>query len=274
MALTADQPATDLPTAGPGPGYPKHPGYKIDFTPCAKRLRIKFAGATVVDTTAAMLLHETAHIPVYYVPRDDVRLDLLTATDHTTNCPFKGDAAYWSVSHDGRTADNAVWSYPLPYDEVPQIRDYMGFYWNKMDSWWEEDEEVFVHARDPHVRVDILPSSRRVQVTVAGQVVADTTNALFLFETGLPTRYYIPQADVRMDHLKATPTRSSCPYKGDAEYWSVTVGGRTIDDIAWSYPAPVRESAPVKDHICFFNEHADAITIDGKAQPKPVTKWS
>ena len=266
--------AANPPSAGPGPGYPKHPGYRIDFTPCAKRLRIKFNGATVADTTRAMLLHETAHIPVYYVPRNDVAMELLVPTDHATNCPFKGDAAYWSVTVGDRTAENAVWSYPLPYDEVPEIRDYMAFYWNKMDSWWEEDEEVFVHARDPHVRVDILPSSRRVQVTVADTVVADTDNALFLFETGLPTRYYIPRSDIRLDLLTPTPTRSSCPYKGDAAYWSATVGGRTFDDIAWSYPDPVRESAPIKDHVCFFNEHVDAIAVDGEVQPKPKTKWS
>ncbi len=272
MSMTAETAASR--TAGPGPGYASHPGYAITFTPCAKRIRAKLGDQTIIDSLGAMLLHETRHIPVYYFPRGDVRMELLTSTDRTTNCPFKGDAAYWTVAAAGRTAENAAWSYPLPYDEVPQITDYMAFYWPAMDSWWEEDEQVFVHARDPFVRIDILPSHRRVQITLAGTIVADTTNALFLYETGLPTRYYIPPSDVRTDLLTRAETRSSCPYKGDADYWSADIAGRTFADSVWAYPDPVRESTPIKNHMCFFSEHVDGITIDGIDQPKPITKWS
>ena len=264
----------DHATAGPGPGYPSHPGYKVAFTPCPKRIRAKFAGVTLVDSLAAMLLHETRHTPVYYFPRADVAMDLLTATGHTTNCPFKGDATYWTMAAGGETVDNAAWSYPRPYAEVPEIRQFMAFYWHAMDSWWEEDEQVFVHPRDPYVRVDILPSSRRVEVTLAGTCVAASERALFVFETGLPTRYYIPRDDVRMDLLSPTDTRTSCPYKGDAAYWSAQVAGKTFPDIAWTYPGPVRDAAPIQDYLCFFDEHVDAITIDAIVQPKPSTKWS
>ncbi|MBC8240406.1 MAG: DUF427 domain-containing protein [Alphaproteobacteria bacterium] len=143
--------------------YDKHPGYDVHFEACPKRLRVVFNGETLVDTTRAQYLCESNHTPVYYFPIDDVRQDLLQATDHSTHCPFKGDAAYWTVTVGDRTAENAVWSYPNPYPETAEIKDYVAFYWDRMDRWYEEDEEIFIHARDPHVRLDILESSRPVR---------------------------------------------------------------------------------------------------------------
>jgi uncharacterized protein (DUF427 family) len=262
---------------GPGntaPGYPLHPGYKVELVPCPKRLRVAFGGETLAETTRALVLRETAHVPVYYFPRDHVRMDLMHPSDHTTHCPFKGNAVYWSITVGDRHSKNAVWGYPTPYDEVPELADYVAFYWDRVDQWREEDEEVFVHARDPFVRIDILKSSRPVRVDVGGETVAESKNALFLFETGLPVRYYIPQKDVQMHLLTPTETKSACPYKGVARYWSVNVGGQEIADLAWGYADPVRESAPIKDFICFYNERVDAIYMDGVAEAKPKTKWS
>ena len=257
-----------------GPGYAKHPGYRIDFEPCAKRVRVVFNGETLADSSAVRLLHETAHIPVYYFPPEDLRLDLMERTAHSSYCPFKGDASYWSVSVGGRVAENAVWSYEAPFAEVTEISHYMAFYWNKMDHWYEEDEEVFVHARDPYVRLDVLQSSRPVEIVVGGEVVAESNRARFLFETGLPTRYYIPREDVRNDLLVASESHSACPYKGTASYYSLRLGERLFEDIVWFYPEPVREVAPIKDHLCFYNEKVDAVILDGAEQPKPKTKWS
>jgi uncharacterized protein (DUF427 family) len=207
MTTTAGQSSS----GNAAPGFAKHPHYSIDFIPCAKRVRVMFGGETIADSTAVMMLKETRHLPVYYFPRGDVRTDLLRPTEHSTFCPFKGDAVYWSVTAGGKTAENAVWSYEAPYDEVPEIKDYMAFYWDRMDAWFEEDEEVFVHARDPNVRVDVLLSHRPVRVVVGGETVAETTNARFLFETGLPVRYYIPKEDVRMDLLEDSGTSTRCP---------------------------------------------------------------
>ena len=266
---------TAQPAAGQsGPGYAKHPGYRIDFAPCAKRVRAVFNGETVADSTAVRLLHETAHIPVYYFPREDLRPDLLTRTTHSSYCPFKGEASYWSLSVGDRVAENAVWSYEAPYREVADIKDYMAFYWNRMDRWFEEDEEVFVHARDPYVRLDVLPSSRPVRIVAGGEVVAESARALFLFETGLPTRYYIPREDVRQDLLVASDSHTACPYKGTASYHSLKLGDRLMEDIVWFYPEPVREVTPIRDHLCFYNEKVDAVVVDGVEQPKPKTKWS
>ncbi|MDA1098474.1 MAG: DUF427 domain-containing protein [Proteobacteria bacterium] len=254
--------------------YDKHPGYDVHFEACQKRLRVVFNGETLVDTARAQYLYESNHVPVYYFPFDDVRQDLLQATDHSTHCPFKGDAAYWTVKVGDRAAENAVWGYPNPYPETAEIKDYVAFYWDRMDHWFEEDEEVFVHARDPRVRLDILGSSRPVRITVAGQMVAESSRARMLFETGLPPRYYLPKEDVRMELLAPSGRRTDCPYKGTAAYWHLNLGEECFEDLVWSYPAPVAEAARIKDYLCFFDERVEAVSVAGEKMTRPVTKWS
>lgn len=257
-----------------GPGYAKHPSHLVETEPCPKRVRVMFNGETIADSTAVLLMRESRHTPVYYFPADDVRMDLFTATDHHTYCPFKGEASYWSVTAGDRTAENAVWGYLDPYVEVDQLQGYVAFYWDRMDAWFEDDQEVFVHATDPKVRIDIRDSHRPVKVILGGTVVAETTNARLLYETGLPTRYYIPRADVRMDLLAETDTVTACPYKGTARYSTARTDAGEWPDVVWSYPDPLPESTPIKDMLCFFNEHVDAIEVDGVAVPKVKTKWS
>jgi uncharacterized protein (DUF427 family) len=268
------QTATAAGGANSGPGYATHPDYCIQLVPCLERLRATFGGEAIADSTRALVMRETKHVPVYYFPREDVRFDLLEATDHHSTCPFKGEAAYWSIVVGDRRSENAVWGYPAPYDEVPDLADYVAFYWDRVEHWFEEDEEVFVHARDPFTRVDILSSSRAVRVVVGGETVAETTQARFLFETGLPVRHYIPRDDVRMDLLEPSETETACPYKGTACYWSIRAGGQVFPDLVWSYPDPVPESERIKDQLCFFNERVEALFVDGALLPRPKTKWS
>ena len=251
------------------PGFAKHPGYRLEFLPCAKRIRVKFGGETIVDSQHAKLVMESAHIPVYYFPRQDFRDEFAEKTAHDSYCPFKGSASYWTLKAGGRTAENAVWSYESPYDEAHPLSRHVAFYWQRMDGWFEEDEEVFGHARDPHVRLDIVRSARPVRVEVGGLVLAETTRARFLFETGLAPRHYIPRQDVRMDLLTKSATRTQCPYKGEADYFSFTGADPAIADIAWSYAAPLPEAMPIADHICFHKRHVDAIYVDGVRQEKP-----
>ena len=139
------------------------------FEPSPRRVRVKFNGEIIADSTNAHLLFETRHLPVYYFPRSDVRMDRMTATDHHTFCPYKGTASYWTIAVGDKVAENAVWGYPDPFDEVAAIKDFLAFYWDRVDAWYEEDEEIFVHPRDPYKRVDVLDSSRPVQVVVGGQ---------------------------------------------------------------------------------------------------------
>jgi uncharacterized protein (DUF427 family) len=154
------------------------------------------------------------------------------------------------------------------------IKDFVAFYWDRVDGWYEEDEENFVHPRDPYKRVDVLDSSRPVQVVVGGEIVAETRRARFLFETRLPTRYYIPPEDVRMDLLVPSDKATRCPYKGKARYYSVKVDGKLFEDLVWSYPDPIAECPKIKGYLCFFNEHVDEIRVNGFALPRPLTPWS
>ena len=255
----------------------------VRIEPNPRRIRAFVNGVAVADSTRSVYLFEQGHQPIYYLPAEDVRFDLLTATDHTTHCPRKGDASYWSITVGDRTVQNAVWGYPHPIAGCPDISGYVAFYWNRIDNWFEEDDEVFVHARDPYKRVDVLQSSRHVQVQIDGVTVADTHRPRLLFETGLPTRYYIPKLDVRQDLLRPSSTTTRCPYKGVAEYFSVGLpdgpddhhgAGNEVRDIAWVYPAPIPEIPKIENHLAFFNEKVDII-VDGVPLARPTkTPWS
>jgi uncharacterized protein (DUF427 family) len=142
-----------------------------------------------------------------------------------------------------------------------------------MDAWFEEDEEVFVHPRDPHTRIDVLGSSRHIEILVDGVKIADSHQPRILFETGLPARYYLPRTDVRMDLLRPSATETQCPYKGTATYWSVVIDGTVHADLLWTYRTPTPESQKVAGLVCFYNERVDVV-IDGVAQERPKTKFS
>ncbi|MGY8994834.1 MAG: DUF427 domain-containing protein [Alphaproteobacteria bacterium] len=248
----------------PAPGYSDHPDYRVDLVPCAKRIRATFAGKTVFDTRRSVIMCESRHIALYYVPRDDADMSMMTKTDHSTFCPFKGSASYYTFTTDGHEAENAIWSYEAPFDEAMSIKGWLAFYWNKLDQWFEEDEEVFIHARDPFVRCDILESGRKVEVMAGGETIASTNRARFLFETGHQPRYYIPREDVTVEVLMPSELRTGCPYKGTAHYHHIKAGGTTIDDAAWYYPAPLDEVRRIGDYLCFYPEKVDAILVDGK----------
>jgi uncharacterized protein (DUF427 family) len=234
--------------------------------PSPKRVRVMFNGTTVADTLRAGLLLEAGHMPVYYFPREDVRMDLLERTDHCTHCPYKGDASYWTVTVGNGRAENAVWSYEEPLPEMARLKDYLAFYWDKVHHWFEEDEEVFGHARDPHHRIDIRPSSREIRAILGGETIAQTRRGMFLFETGLPTRYYIPPQDVRMEFLTPSRRTSVCPYKGTASYWSVRVGDRISEDAVWGYPEPLPECPRIRGHFCFYPEKIDRLDVEGETR--------
>ena len=259
----------------PAPGFKKNPNRIVRLEPSPRRVRVKFGDEWIADSTNTVLMYETGHLPVYYFPMRDVRLELMQPTSHESYCQYKGHASYWSIKAGDRESVNAVWAYQTPYDEMTAInlQDYCAFYWERVDHWFEEDEEVFAHPRDPYKRVDALPSSRPVRVILGGVAIADTTNALFLFETGLPTRFYIPASDVRMELLVESATTSICPYKGKAKYFSAEIAGVSFPDIAWVYPQPIPECQKVGNLICFYNEKVDAIFIDGAEIDKTTMEF-
>lgn len=239
------------------------PEHRLLFSDFPRRVRGRFEGATVVDTTRGRLLHETGILPVFYAPIEDLDRELLEDTDHSTHCPFKGDASYWSLKVGDRVAENAVWYYPEPTDEAPWLEGYAAFYWESMDAWLDEEQEIRGHLPDPYHRVDVRPSSRHVRVTAHGETIAESERPLALFETGLGVRFYLPPDHVRRDLLESSDTETVCPYKGTASWWTLNVNGARIEDAAWSYPDPLDESLEARDHITFSGEGI-AVEVDGE----------
>ncbi len=246
----------------------------VDVEESPRRVHVVFGGETIADSKHVLLVREALTVPAYYFPRDDVRTGLIVQTGHSTRCPYKGNASYWSVKVGNRVAENGAWSYLEPPPECALIQGAMAFVWKMMDSWYEEEEEILVHPRDPYKRIDVLQSSRHVRVVVAGETVAESHRPRLLFETGHPTRYYLPREDVRTGLLEPSSTTSRCPYKGLASYWSVKIGGKTFKDFVWSYPDPISECPKVKGLVCFFNERVEGIYVDGELLPVPKTRWA
>jgi uncharacterized protein (DUF427 family) len=237
-----------------------------------------FVGDVVVVDTRAPLLYweERFPVPRYAFDRSDVRTDLLRPsadpppTGPTFFLPRTPVAQWYDLEVEGRRLPHVAWSH-----DDPDLADRLVLSWQPglVDRWLEEDEEVSGHPRDPYKRVDALPSSRHVVVALDGTVLADSVSPVLLFETGLPTRYYLPEEDVRLDVLTPSANRSHCPYKGDAErYWDFE-GHRNGSGIAWSYPDPYPAVGRIQDRIAFYNELVD-ITVDGVPQPRPVSLFS
>ncbi len=234
-----------------------------------RRVRVMLAGEIVADSTRPLLVWEVPYYPTYYFPAEDVKTDHLVETGETRSSPSRGEATQYVVK--AGNAEGAAYSFHE--SKIADIADHYAFVWGTMDHWFEEDEEVFVHARDPYTRIDILPSSRRVRVEIDGVTVADSTNVSFLFETGLPTRYYFPKADVRMDLASPTDLATACPYKGTARYWSLTIDGSAHENILWGYDSPLPESQKIGGLVAFYNEKVD-IYVDEVLQERPSTKFS
>lgn len=252
------------PLSGRAPGDVNYtldgPAHKLFFHDFPRRVRAEFGGVTVFDTDRGKLLDETGLLPALYVPMEDLRADLLEPTDHKTHCPFKGDAAYWTIRVGDRAAENAVWAYPEPLPGAAYLDGYASVYFGAMDAWFDEDERIEGHLRDPYHRVDARRARRHVTVTaqLGGETVtlAESDRPTVVSETGLPNRTYIPVEDVRTDLLERSSTVTHCPYKGTSEYWSLRGGP---DDVAWGYPQPLEDAAKLAGHVCFLH---DDVTVE------------
>jgi uncharacterized protein (DUF427 family) len=245
--------------------------------PIDKWVRAYVDGVPVVDSREPLLFWEEHFpVPAYAFARRDVRTDLLTESrDAPPREPFfflpKGPVSQWfDLTVAGRTVPHAAW-----VRDTPELRDRLVLSWQPgvLDGWLEEDEQVAGHPRDPHKRVEAIASSRHVIVELDGVRLADSTRPVLLLETWLPTRYYLPPDDVVLSALEPSPHTSLCPYKGVADsYWSVA-GHPGAVDVVWSYSSPEPAVAKVAGLIAFYNELVD-ITVDGVAQPRPVSPFS
>lgn len=234
-----------------------------------KRVRVHLDGRLVADSRAALLVWEVPYYPAYYIPVGDVRAEL-TPNGGTKHSESRGDAVVCDVSTGGATAEGAA----LRYDDsaVEEVRGHVRFPWDDRWQWFEEDEPVSVHARDPYKRVDILGSSQHVRIEVDGVTVAESSQPRILFETSLVPRYYLPMTDVRLDLLRPSGTQTRCPYKGTASYYSVEIDGKLTEDVVWFYTAPLPESQKVQGLACFYDEQVD-VYLDGVLQARPETPF-
>lgn len=223
-------------TVGSGPFGPK-PAARHNATaddrfvlvePFARRVRAIRAGRTVVDSDAVSLVHAAGSLPRYSFPGDDVTLG-------------------------GSEAD-------------PEVPGNVTVAWDAVDAWYEEDERVFVHPRDPYHRVDSFLTPRRVEIGLEETQLATSTRALMLCETSLPPRWYVPRADVAMEHLLRSSTVTQCPYKGAAHYWSARRGDRTLHDVAWSYEDEVRGDGVPVQWLLAFDDQKVEVVVDGARQ--------
>jgi uncharacterized protein (DUF427 family) len=248
------------------------PAFRPIVEPSPRWIRVRFGDVIVADSKRALLLiqYGPGQLPTYYMPQDDVRMDLLAPI---TPAQPTDQITYYHLRVGNQVGDRTAWIQQNSSPELAALRGYVSFDWNSMAAWYEEDEEIFVHARDPHKRVDVLASSRHVRVMIGGTTVAETRRPALLFETHLPTRYYIPQEDVRTEYLEPTSHTTRCPYKGVATYWSVRIGEHLAKDVVWSYASPIPECPKITGLLCFFNERVD-LYVDGELQPRPQTPWS
>jgi uncharacterized protein (DUF427 family) len=256
---------------------PPPPGRALYLEPTPKRVRVQVGGETIADSRRAMLLHESGHQPIYYFPPEDVRSDALEPSDRHTRCPKKGEASYYTIRVGDRVVEAGAWYYPDPLGDAPPIKDLVAFYWNRMDRWLEEDEEVIVHPRDPYHRVDVVRTDRHVRISLDGELLAESRRALALFESNLPARWYLPREDV-VAELEPSDTQTRCPYKGTAGYHSLRHSARLEGeesgrDLIWCYPDPFPEVSRIAGLLCFFNERVD-LELDGELQVRPASPWS
>ena len=243
-------------------------GIRVEQGP--KRVRAYLAGELVADTRTPFLVWEWPYYPTYYFPAEDVRAELVPAGE-MQHSPSRGEGQVCHVKVAGAGADGAALRYPD--SPIESLRGLVRLDWASMSEWFEEDEPVYVHPRDPYSRVDILASTRQVRVEIDGVTVADSRQPRILFETGLPPRYYMPLTDLRMDLLRPAQTSSHCPDKGAASYWTVDTGQAEHRDVVWMYRTPLPESQKIAGLACFYNEKVD-LFVDGAPQERPRTHFS
>lgn len=251
-------------SAGPG-----SQGRRWRVEPLERRVRITSGPTLLADSDAVLRVVEAVDEVRYYLPAADIDRVALVSARTEPDLDQRGPATVWSVRTGGREVASGAWSYRVPVPGRPDLRSYVSFAWPAMDRMHEEDEEVSVHPRNPCVRVDVLASSRRVEVRLGGVVLARTTRPLLLVETTRPDRWYVPAQDV-LAGLVPSATRTECPYKGVASYWSVEVPDG--EDLAWRYTR-IRDRAalPLSGAVCFAAERVDTV-VDGVPLPRPARR--
>ncbi len=251
--------------------YPRPVVPENHVAPVPRRIRGFAGGRTIFDSQSALYVWEWPPYPQYYVPQQDVDTSLLRARGKPHRTP-QGNVRGHDLRVGSLLREHAA-RFVLD-SALEGVAGTVRFDWKSLDQWFEEEEEVFVHPRNPYSRVDALRSRRRVRIEFEGIVLAESPAPVLVFETGLPTRYYVDRGDVKFEHLVASETRTECPYKGrTTAYWSISVDSKTHADLAWSYAFPTRQLLPIAGLVAFLNEKVD-VFVDDVKQERPVTHMS
>jgi uncharacterized protein (DUF427 family) len=264
---------------------------ELRYEPIGKRIRAVLGDGTAVDSTRAVLVWEPRRIvPSYAVPEGDILGELASAAAASGDMQEAGVQMpalssrrvltpadpFAAHTADGQVVDVRAHGQDRPGAGFrladPDLAGYIVLDFGAFDGWYEEDEPNVAHPRDPFHRIDVLASSRHVRLELDGQLLAESSRPTLLFETMLPVRYYLPREDLRAE-LSPSSTRTYCAYKGQASYWSATVGDRVIPDIAWTYQQPLHDAAQVRGLTAFFDERIDVV-VDDERHERPITPWS
>ena len=261
---------SNIKTSGEERAYPGAITPVDHVEPVPRRVRAQLNGHTVLDTVRAVYLWEWPYYPQFHIPTADVDPDALMVGadvhDHKRGQVARVGLRVGDVERP--RAGHRYLSSP-----IEKIVDTIRFDWAAMDAWYEEDEQVFVHPRNPYVRVDAVRSTRGVRIECDGALLGESNSTVMVFETGLPTRYYLNRTEVNFDHLEPSDTVTACPYKGTTSgYWHVRAGENTYPDLAWTYDFPTRQLLPIAGLIAFYNEKVDVI-LDGELLPRPTTHF-
>jgi uncharacterized protein (DUF427 family) len=243
---------------------------ELRHEPIERRVRAHLGAEACVDSTRAILVWEPRRVvPSYAVPMENIRAELSTAP--ATNGAAAG-VLHPGIPFNVHTAagepvsigDRVGAGFRLADEDLAGyvVLDFAAF-----DEWYEEDERIAGHPRDPYHRVDVRRSARPIRIELDGDVVAETTRARLLFETSLPLRFYLPREDVRAE-LHRSARRTYCPYKGRASYWSVDAGGRRREDLGWSYEQPLPDAVAITGLVAFWDERVDVFP-DGERRARP-----
>ncbi|KAI0783589.1 hypothetical protein C8Q75DRAFT_725475 [Abortiporus biennis] len=223
-----------------------------------KRIRVLFAGHFVADTKQAKLVWLKPSYPYYFFEEGVIDKKYLIEAFHSEKHQV----------YDLVVATTHAKGVVTQYLEG-ELKGLFNIEFGAPDAWFEEDEQIYVHPKDPYKRVDVLQSSRHIRIELDGVELANTKRPRLLFETSLPVRSYIPKTDCHLELFESSKLTTQCPYKGVANYYSIKLpNGRVAEDIVWYYRTPLLECAEVKGCVAFYDEKVD-VYVDGVLQRRP-----
>ncbi len=238
---------------------PDHlPGRLLFAEPLRRRMRVRFGGAWIVDSEDVVLLHEPGRYPVAYFPQNAITDNTLEPIEHTTSHKDLGPTSWYNVRVGTNSTPRAAWEHTELPDYASDLKGRVAFAWRAMDAFYEEDERIVGHAADPYHRIDIRQTSRHLVVQYGGQVIADTTRPLALYESRFAPRWYVPRSDVEASALTPAKGQTFCPYKGLCSYYDIADARKA----AWSYEEAWPEVGRISGRVSFEPDKVE-VHLDG-----------